>query len=716
MDGQKIVSGRLLKRGTILDKKYEIINVISESSNSITYKAVNQNIKMTVVIKEYMPSALSTRNSLDNDNSVCLLADEYKNVYKKGMQSFLDEAKNIAKFQRIDAIVKIKDYFKANNTAYIVMEFVKGLSLEVYLRTIGGRLELDKTLDIMLPVVNALAQMNVSKLIHRNVNPENILIRADGSPVLIGFNAARYVEDEKSISIFINPGFTPIEQYERHGVQGSFTDVYSICATIYYCLSGTMPQNPAERYGNKDKMPKLINKLEIPEELKGILIDGLAVKGSDRIASTGDLLAELSHFARRKYKLKKSKGVKAFLVISAVAASLLSCVIALGIKESKIREMLAIESEQKVEELNEKNDTLDQEIESVVLEVEAKQDEINNVQQNIETIETKIKDEEENKKISKTEEELKDILTKTSGEYIWETVYSDFDGDGVNEMFASTNSKYDVIANVLDWSCIEMVDDDSRTDYSLWFVNGEECELIKHYEAPDYFFGMYYCGLQEVYFGKTKVVAISGYPCMAYHDSNSPTNEFFSYKDSEVSEFGILEGGNVVIKDSRVYLNCVSGYLGAPITGTQCYLNYPIAYLNDDFYELKSVPIDKSYLNELNNWNLDFQLEFIKLDIFAFDEYVFGDSWMPDDAVYGEPYIDEVFYNDAGKIYINVYIPWESERFKESGEGNSICSTLELTLSGKNVIQTDYFAGTRMEKSNSIGKFVESDVDNIWEN
>ncbi len=230
---------------TILNGKYMIKRVIGEGGFGITYEGAELNLGLKVAIKEYYPSGVVTRGN----SQVIAHVGSGAEFYERGKKKFLDEARILAKFQFLPGIVGVRDFFMENNTAYIVMEYLDGMTLRRYVDQAGGRLPVNRVLELMRPVIASLSQIHKAGLIHRDISPDNIMLTGAGMVKLLDFGAARETtpSGEKSLSVLLKPGYAPEEQYRSQGVQGPWTDVYALSATIYRCITGEIPPEPMER-------------------------------------------------------------------------------------------------------------------------------------------------------------------------------------------------------------------------------------------------------------------------------------------------------------------------------------------------------------------------------------------------------------------------------------------------------------------------------------
>ncbi len=276
---------------TILNGKYMVQRVLGEGGFGITYEGWDLNLELKVAIKEYFPSGFVTRGNTD----VIAHTGSSGEYYEKGKQKFLSEAKILARFYFLPGIVGVKDFFLENNTAYIVMEFLDGMTLKEYTEQAGGRLEAGQVLELMRPVMDSLAQVHRSGLIHRDISPENIMLTKEGQVKLLDFGAARDIspEGERSLSVLLKPGYAPEEQYRTHGEQGPWTDVYALCATMYRCMTGESPQEPLERARHDGLRPPSMLGAGLTPRQDMAVMKGLSLYSENRYRSIEELEAAL---------------------------------------------------------------------------------------------------------------------------------------------------------------------------------------------------------------------------------------------------------------------------------------------------------------------------------------------------------------------------------------------------------------------------------------
>ena len=282
-----------LRKGTRLIGRYTVEGVLGQGGFGITYLGMDELHKKKVAIKEFFPQGIVTRNIEYEDTVTVTLVGEKEN-YDKGKERFLKEAQTMAMFSKDKGIVKALDFFEINNTAYIVMEYLEGVTLKQYLRE-NKRIDAEDLVELLVPLIEALDEIHSQGLIHRDISPDNIMVLPDGRIKLMDFGAARdYTEfGEKSLSIVLKPGYAPPEQYQTHGVQGPWTDIYALCATMYKCITGENPPDAIDRL--VDDHLKKISAFGIPvlPQIEEAIIKGMSVAANDRYQNVGDFCEDL---------------------------------------------------------------------------------------------------------------------------------------------------------------------------------------------------------------------------------------------------------------------------------------------------------------------------------------------------------------------------------------------------------------------------------------
>ena len=232
--------------------EYEIERPLGGGGFGITYLARDSNLQLPVALKEYFPGDLVTRGA---DQSVQARAGdaEAQHSYASGLERFLDEARALATFRHRN-IVRVLRYFRLNGTAYIVMEYESGLALKRWVPQ-NAPLSQRSLLSIVYPLLDGLEAVHGSGFLHRDIKPDNIYVRADGTPVLLDFGAAPRLSADHDLTNIVSPGFAPFEQYHSQGRQGPWTDLYSLGAVMYWMTTGRKPVEAAARVKNDTLAP-----------------------------------------------------------------------------------------------------------------------------------------------------------------------------------------------------------------------------------------------------------------------------------------------------------------------------------------------------------------------------------------------------------------------------------------------------------------------------
>ncbi|WP_233144146.1 serine/threonine protein kinase [Lottiidibacillus patelloidae] len=281
-EGTMPESPQHLVPGTVLQEKYIVGRVLGQGGFGITYLGWDLHLDMKLAIKEYMPKDFATRSA--GEEEVTFYTGYVKSQFNSGMDKFLEEAKIIAKYNNHPGIVSVRDFFKANGTAYLVMYYLEGVDLKNYLSQFGGKLPFDQALAIMTPVMDALATVHKDGILHRDISPDNIYITMQGEVKLLDFGAARHAmnNNNKSMSVILKPGYAPEEQYRSRGNQGPWTDIYGLAATFYRVLTGNVPPESLDRLEEETlQLPSRLG-VKIPHHAELALQKALSVKAANR--------------------------------------------------------------------------------------------------------------------------------------------------------------------------------------------------------------------------------------------------------------------------------------------------------------------------------------------------------------------------------------------------------------------------------------------------
>src|SRR6478752_1458402 len=240
-----------LPAGTKL-QNYRILRVLAAGGFSFVYLAHDAN-EAPVVIKEYLPATLALRT---NGESGAQLPDADRSRFNAGLKCFFEEGRSLAHLAHPN-VVRVLNFFRANETVYLVMRYERGRSLQQHILGRKGLPEEIWMRSTFAQLLNGLREVHTNKLLHLDIKPANVFLRTDGSPLLIDFGAARQTltTEAATLAPTYTPGFAAPEQYARSGELGPWTDIYSIGATLYACLAGTAPQPAHERLKKEALVP-----------------------------------------------------------------------------------------------------------------------------------------------------------------------------------------------------------------------------------------------------------------------------------------------------------------------------------------------------------------------------------------------------------------------------------------------------------------------------
>ena len=285
-----------LKPGTILEGKYLVGEMLGQGGFGITYIGFDLLLEQKVAIKEYYPMSTGMVSREGHSTVVWSSAMMGKTGTQKGFDSFLKEARKMAKLGGIPGVVGVKSVFIQNETAYIVMDFIEGETLLKKLQK-NGPMDFDSCVKLMTPIMQALAEVHEHGIIHRDISPDNIMVRPDGKLILLDLGAAKDLDIQgndgsvQSSQMVAKHGFSPIEQYSKSGKVGPWTDIYAMAATIYYCCTGILPPPATDRTIDDT----LACQPRLTQAQFGILADCMRMRPQDRPQSMDTLLQMLTH-------------------------------------------------------------------------------------------------------------------------------------------------------------------------------------------------------------------------------------------------------------------------------------------------------------------------------------------------------------------------------------------------------------------------------------
>ncbi len=268
-----------LHQGTILHGRYIVGNTVGVGGFGITYKAWDTSLNSMVAIKEFYPAGLVSR--VPGEKDLVIFSGDKKEQFDNAINRFLDEARTMAKFTGHPNIVHVFDFFEENHTAYIVMEFLNGITVKQFLESSpDGKLDPQTAIDIVIHVLDALSEMHSKKIIHRDISPDNIQITTNNEIKIFDFGAAKLTKEdaEETRSIVVKTGYTPPEQYRAKSKQGAFTDLYSVGAVLYKLVTGATPDESVDRIIEDTlKKPSKVG-VDIDANTERVIMKALALK------------------------------------------------------------------------------------------------------------------------------------------------------------------------------------------------------------------------------------------------------------------------------------------------------------------------------------------------------------------------------------------------------------------------------------------------------
>ena len=279
---------------SILAGKYLLGAPLGKGGFGITYIAMHLPDEKIVAIKEFFPANLAVR---DTDNETVVPADDTKAVYyRTGMKSFSEEGRILYLLSDIEHVVHVAEQIQANNTTYLVMEYVPGISLKKYMKQQQKLFSEQETLTLMQPILLALQAMHQKGILHRDISPENLMLSPDNTLTLIDFGAARTFSrsDDDNLTVILKRGYAPEEQYHSNSRQGPWTDLYAVCAVMYQMLTGILPQEASARAEEDHLTPiSRIEGLALSPSTCAALEKGLQMDPMERYPDIGALMKAL---------------------------------------------------------------------------------------------------------------------------------------------------------------------------------------------------------------------------------------------------------------------------------------------------------------------------------------------------------------------------------------------------------------------------------------
>lgn len=286
---------KALSAKTCVDR-YCIERILGGGGFGIVYVARERSTGTKVIIKEYMPGKLARRGK---DRKVYPASDDVEGRFNHGRTLFLQEAGTLAKLKHPN-IVRVVNFFRANGTVYMVMEYQEGKNLQNYIRRRGGFLSTRFLQTVFPPLLAGLREIHQNDLLHLDIKPGNIHIRPGGQPLLLDFGAVHGFPESRQNKPgqVISPGFSPIEQYEANGYVGPWSDIYALGATMRACIDGRPPPSAQERH-EKERMRSAVSafRKRYPESLLQAIDWAMEVDPTLRPQCVDELVTAISQTA-----------------------------------------------------------------------------------------------------------------------------------------------------------------------------------------------------------------------------------------------------------------------------------------------------------------------------------------------------------------------------------------------------------------------------------
>ncbi|MBR1739804.1 MAG: PASTA domain-containing protein [Ruminococcus sp.] len=288
---------------TVLDNRYIIGKMLSYNGEGASYMCYDTVGKCKCVCREYMPDTLCER---DSDGLGVVVNPDCLAKYKTFMSEFADMNKVLSRMRNLSHIVTATDMFFENNTTYVILEYVEGVSLKKFLQSNTGFLTWEQVKKLFVPLFTTLSIIHNSGMIHRGISPENIIVTTDGELKLTGFCISSIRTSNTGLIPEFYSGYTAPEQYSSLQWQGTWTDVYAVAAVIYRILTGCMPLDANTRINNDTLVEASRINPRIPSHISRVIAKAMAVRGEDRIQTVTELVAAL--FERHSVHVEHTKG------------------------------------------------------------------------------------------------------------------------------------------------------------------------------------------------------------------------------------------------------------------------------------------------------------------------------------------------------------------------------------------------------------------------
>ena len=275
---------------TMLHGRYLLGRVLGQGGFGITYIGFDTNLQCKVAVKEYYPRGVVVRDA-SQSHSLTWPTSQNAREKEAGCDNFLREARKMARIGIVPGIVRVIDTFTENDTSYIIMDYLEGVTLRQYIAT-NGPMSFERCLGMLRSLCASIDRIHQKGMIHRDISPDNIMVDGEGGVWLLDFGAAKDIEvnvGTESSTVVAKKGFSPSEQYSGKNI-GSWTDVYAMCATMYFCVCGRPLPDVNERIQD-DRIPW--GRADVPDSVRDTFHQGLSIRYSDRIQSMSELMDRL---------------------------------------------------------------------------------------------------------------------------------------------------------------------------------------------------------------------------------------------------------------------------------------------------------------------------------------------------------------------------------------------------------------------------------------
>ena len=268
-----------------LNSRYYLGDVLGNGGFGITYAAWDTQTNGRVAIKEFFPNRDMIRLS---DRCTAQAVKGQEEYIRHASQCFINEANLLMALQGQEGVVSLYNLFSANGTFYYAMEYLEGMNLAEYLMK-NGKMGWNQMYPLLTPILRAMAMLHSSNLIHRDISPDNIFLTGRCQARLIDFGSVRTYQNAKGFTVFMKHSFAPWEQYQTNGEQGPWTDIYALCVTVYYCLTGVLPPKAPDRKINDTTQPLTALCPQLSSHIAAVIHKGMAVNIPDRYADVQQL-------------------------------------------------------------------------------------------------------------------------------------------------------------------------------------------------------------------------------------------------------------------------------------------------------------------------------------------------------------------------------------------------------------------------------------------